>query len=135
MHHMKEQAQHLDTYPDLCRYLLRDAMASMLRAKWRKWDILDTAIEREGWKLLLLLRLSPMVPYNLLNIAMATTKMHFVTFTVVSAFGEDSFFLVFACCCGCHLWPRTICSTLQWQTRCTLWPAQLFQLLVRINLE
>lgn len=71
----------------LARYLLRDAMASMLRAKWKKWDILDTAIEREGWKLLLLLRLSPMVPYNLLNIAMATTKMHFVTFTVVSAFG------------------------------------------------
>lgn len=69
------------------RYLLRDAMASMLRAKWKKWDILDTAIEREGWKLLLLLRLSPMVPYNLLNIAMATTKMHFLTFTVVSAFG------------------------------------------------
>lgn len=63
-------------------------MASMLRAKWKKWDILDTAIEREGWKLLLLLRLSPMVPYNLLNIAMATTKMHFVTFSVVSAFGE-----------------------------------------------
>lgn len=60
----------------------------MLRAKWKKWDILDTAIEREGWKLLLLLRLSPMVPYNLLNIAMATTKMHFVTFTVVSAFGR-----------------------------------------------
>ncbi|KAL3136439.1 hypothetical protein ABBQ38_005694 [Trebouxia sp. C0009 RCD-2024] len=71
----------------LARYLLRDAMASMLRAKWKKWDILDTAIEREGWKLLLLLRLSPMVPYNLLNIAMATTKMHFVTFSVVSAFG------------------------------------------------
>ena len=73
-----------------CRYLLRDAMASMLRAKWKKWDILDTAIEREGWKLLLLLRLSPMVPYNLLNIAMATTKMHFVTFTLVSAFGMSS---------------------------------------------
>ena len=72
----------------LCRYLLRDVMASMLRAKWKKWDILDTAIEREGWKLLLLLRLSPMVPYNLLNIAMATTKMHFATFTVVSAFGR-----------------------------------------------
>ena len=71
-----------------CRYLLRDFMVSMLRAKWKKWDILDTAIEREGWKLLLLLRLSPMVPYNLLNIAMATTKMHFVTFSVVSAFGK-----------------------------------------------
>ena len=75
------------TFLLVCRYLLRDAMASMLRAKWKKWDILDTAIEREGWKLLLLLRLSPMVPYNLLNIAMATTKMHFLTFSVVTLFG------------------------------------------------
>ncbi len=65
----------------------------MLRAKWKKWDILDTAIEREGWKLLLLLRLSPMVPYNLLNIAMATTKMHFLTFTIVSLFGECNLML------------------------------------------
>lgn len=71
-----------------CRYLLRDVMVSMVRAKWKKWDILDAAIEREGWKLLLLLRLSPMVPYNLLNIAMATTKMHFWVFAIVSAIGE-----------------------------------------------
>lgn len=70
------------------RYLLRDVMVSMLRAKWKKWDILDAAIEREGWKLLLLLRLSPMVPYNLLNIAMATTKMHFWVFAIVSAIGK-----------------------------------------------
>ena len=63
-------------------------MVSMVRAKWKKWDILDAAIEKEGWKLLLLLRLSPMVPYNLLNIAMATTKMHFWIFAIVSAIGK-----------------------------------------------
>lgn len=74
----------------VCRYLLRDVMVSMVRAKWKKWDILDAAIEKEGWKLLLLLRLSPMVPYNLLNIAMATTKMHFWVFAIVSAIGKLS---------------------------------------------
>lgn len=99
-------------------------MASMLRAKWKKWDILDTAIEREGWKLLLLLRLSPMVPYNLLNIAMATTKMHFVTFSVVSAFGE----ILLNPQCSMYYTPTTRPQTLIklclmgnpeiWSTRC-----------------
>ncbi len=44
-------------------------------------------MELEGWKLLLLVRLSPLVPYNLLNIAMAATKIHFWAFAVVSFFG------------------------------------------------
>jgi len=48
---------------------------------------IDRAMELEGWKLLLLVRLSPLVPYNLLNIAMAATKIHFWAFAVVSFFG------------------------------------------------
>ena len=44
-------------------------------------------MELEGWKLLLLVRLSPVVPYNLLNIAMATTPIHFWQFAFVSAIG------------------------------------------------
>lgn len=42
----------------------------------------------EGWKLLVLLRLSPLVPYNLLNIAMAATKIPFWSFATASCFGE-----------------------------------------------
>lgn len=71
-----------------CRYLLRDAMSGYMRAKWKKWDVLDRAIQEEGWKLLLLLRLSPAVPYNVLNIAMALTGMNFWVFSVTSFFGE-----------------------------------------------
>ncbi len=44
-------------------------------------------MELEGWKLLLLVRLSPLVPYNLLNLAMAATKIHFWAFAFVSFFG------------------------------------------------
>ena len=50
---------------------------------------IDKAMELEGWKLLLLVRLSPLVPYNLLNICMAATKIHFWAFAVVSFFGAD----------------------------------------------
>ena len=45
-------------------------------------------IEAEGWVLVVLLRLSPIVPWNLLNIAMATTRMHFLAFAIASAIGE-----------------------------------------------
>ena len=45
-------------------------------------------IEEEGWILVVLLRLAPIVPWNLLNIGMATTRIHFVSFTVASAIGE-----------------------------------------------
>ena len=44
-------------------------------------------IEEEGWILVVLLRLSPIVPWNLLNIVMATTRISFLSFTVASAIG------------------------------------------------
>lgn len=48
-----------------------------MRGKWRKWEYIDMAIQLDGWKLVLIMRLSPLIPYNLLNIAMATTSMPF----------------------------------------------------------
>jgi uncharacterized membrane protein YdjX (TVP38/TMEM64 family) len=76
----------------LARYLLRDWVESFISKKWKKWQYIDAAIENEGWKLVLVLRLSPVIPYNLLNIAIATTSMHFWSFTIVSAIG-----IVFEC--------------------------------------
>ncbi len=52
-----------------------------------QWDLVDDMIEAEGWVLVVLLRLSPIVPWNLLNIAMATTRMHFLSFAIASAIG------------------------------------------------
>ena len=47
----------------------------------------DRAMEMEGWKLLLLCRLSPLLPYNLINITVASTRIHLWPFAVVSFFG------------------------------------------------
>ena len=82
----------------LARYLLRDWVESFVRMKWKKWKYINAAIENEGWKLVLIMRLSPIIPYNLLNIAMATTSMHFWQFTIVSAIG-----IVFECAVFCYL--------------------------------
>ncbi|BDA41533.1 probable Golgi apparatus membrane protein tvp38 [Coccomyxa sp. Obi] len=71
----------------LARYLISDLVSAMLRGKSRKWDMVDRAIELEGWKLLLLCRLSPWIPYNILNVLMASTKIHFWQFAIVSFFG------------------------------------------------
>lgn len=67
---------------------MRDLVVGYARSKWKKWELIDTAIELEGWKLLFLVRLSPIVPYNLLNITMATTRIHFWQFALVSAVGK-----------------------------------------------
>jgi len=82
----------------LARYLLRDWVENFVRKKWSKWEYIDAAIENEGWKLVLVLRLSPVMPYNLLNIAVATTSMHFWSFTIVSAIG-----IIFECAVFCYL--------------------------------
>ena len=60
-----------------CRYLLKDWVESFVKGKWAKWEYIDKAIELDGWKLVLIMRFSPLIPYNLLNIAMATTSMPF----------------------------------------------------------
>jgi len=81
----------------LARYLLagcvagalgRGGSASSTRAAGRRrsiWAALDRAMAAEGWKLLALLRLCPLVPYNLLNIAAATTAIPFWAFALTSA--------------------------------------------------
>lgn len=59
------------------RYLLRDWVESFVRKKWKKWEYIDKAIELDGWKLVLIMRFSPIIPYNILNIAMGTTSIPF----------------------------------------------------------
>ena len=59
-----------------------------------QWDLVDDMIEAEGWVLVVLLRLSPIVPWNLLNIAMAMTRIHFMSFAVASAIGARSHVII-----------------------------------------
>ena len=96
----------------LARYLVGDWVSALVRGKSKKWDVIDKAMELEGWKLLLLVRLSPLVPYNLLNICMAATKIHFWQFAVVSFFGAHTY----ASCASAVFAPRVsgmICACMQ----------------------
>ena len=58
------------------RYLLRDRIRPFVnrRSKYRK---LDEAIADEGWQVVVLMRLSPIVPFNLQNYALGLTAIPF----------------------------------------------------------
>jgi uncharacterized membrane protein YdjX (TVP38/TMEM64 family) len=49
-----------------------------------RFAIIDRAISREGWKVVLLLRLSPVFPFNLLNYALGLTRIRFMDFLIAS---------------------------------------------------
>jgi hypothetical protein len=44
-----------------------------LTQRWPRWAAVDAALSAEGWKLITLLRLSPVVPWNVLNYALSVT--------------------------------------------------------------
>jgi uncharacterized membrane protein YdjX (TVP38/TMEM64 family) len=56
------------------RYLSRDWVAQKLE-KHPKFKAIDLAVAKEGWKIVLLTRLSPIFPFNLLNYAFGVTQV------------------------------------------------------------
>lgn len=50
----------------LGRYLLRDVVATYLEKRVPHFKSMDASISEDGWRLVLLLRLSPVLPYNLM---------------------------------------------------------------------
>lgn len=56
------------------RYLVRDLVAGRIAGN-EKFKAIDEAVGREGWKIVLLTRLSPVFPFNLLNYAFGLTKV------------------------------------------------------------
>jgi uncharacterized membrane protein YdjX (TVP38/TMEM64 family) len=56
------------------RYLARDWVAKRIARK-QKFKAVDEAVAREGWKIVLLTRLSPVFPFNLLNYAFGLTQV------------------------------------------------------------
>jgi uncharacterized membrane protein YdjX (TVP38/TMEM64 family) len=56
------------------RYLARDWVRRQLEGN-RKFGAIDEAVGREGWKIVLLTRLSPVFPFNLLNYAFGLTAV------------------------------------------------------------
>lgn len=50
----------------LGRYLLRDVVVGYLEKRVPHFKAVDAGISEDGWRLVLLLRLSPVLPYNLM---------------------------------------------------------------------
>jgi len=70
----------------LGRYVFRKSIAKKIE-KNRKLNAVDSAIGQEGWKIVLLLRLTPIIPESLLNYALSVTKIQFIHYFICSAIG------------------------------------------------
>lgn len=65
------------------RYLARDRIERRIRGDAR-FEALDRNIGRQGLKLVLLLRLTPVMPYNLLNYALGLTRVRLAHYVIAS---------------------------------------------------
>lgn len=68
------------------RYLARDWVAGRIAGN-DKFKAVDEAVAREGWKIVLLTRLSPIFPFNLLNYAFGLTKVRLKHYFIASWIG------------------------------------------------
>jgi uncharacterized membrane protein YdjX (TVP38/TMEM64 family) len=67
----------------LGRYFARARVARRL-AGYPSFKAIDSAVAREGWKIVLLTRLSPVFPFNLLNYAFGLTSVSFADYIAAS---------------------------------------------------
>ncbi len=65
------------------RYLARSAVEKKLEGK-PKFSAIDRAVAAEGLKIVFLLRLTPAVPFNLLNYALGLTRVRFTDYAIAS---------------------------------------------------
>jgi uncharacterized membrane protein YdjX (TVP38/TMEM64 family) len=68
------------------RYLARNWVARRIAGN-EKFKAVDEAVGREGWKIVLLTRLSPIFPFNLLNYAYGVTQVRLRHYILASAVG------------------------------------------------
>ncbi len=68
------------------RYLARNAVARRIESNPR-FAAMDRAVANEGWKIVLLTRLSPVFPFALLNYAFGITRVKFTHYLLASWIG------------------------------------------------
>jgi pyruvate/2-oxoglutarate dehydrogenase complex dihydrolipoamide dehydrogenase (E3) component/uncharacterized membrane protein YdjX (TVP38/TMEM64 family) len=68
------------------RYLARDAIARKIE-KSEKFAAIDRAVADEGWKIVLLTRLSPLFPFTLLNYGFGLTRVRLGHYVLASWIG------------------------------------------------
>ena len=67
----------------IARYVARSAVERRL-ANNPRFAALDTALGEQGWKIVLLLRLSPVFPFTMLNYSLGLTKVRFGDYLLAS---------------------------------------------------
>lgn len=67
----------------IARYAARGAIERKLAGN-RRFEAIDRAVSKEGFKIVALLRLSPVFPFNLLNYSLGLTKVRFVDYLLAS---------------------------------------------------
>lgn len=70
----------------IARHVARERVAKWAR-KNARFSAIDRAIARKGWKIVLLLRLSPLVPYTISNYLYGLTAIRFLPYLLASAVG------------------------------------------------
>lgn len=65
------------------RYLARDKVQEVAARK-PKFRVIDRAVGKQGWKIVILLRLSPLVPFNLQNYVYGLTAIKFWPYVAAS---------------------------------------------------
>jgi len=67
----------------VARYVARGAVERRL-ARHPRFAAVDRAVAREGKKIVFLLRLSPVIPFNLLNYALGLSRVRFADYAIAS---------------------------------------------------
>ncbi|GAM24424.1 hypothetical protein SAMD00019534_075990 [Acytostelium subglobosum LB1] len=70
----------------LGKYVFRDSIQKKIE-KNKKLQAIDQAIGQEGWKIVLLLRLTPIVPEAILNYALAVTNVNYIPYIICTGIG------------------------------------------------
>jgi uncharacterized membrane protein YdjX (TVP38/TMEM64 family) len=70
----------------IARYVARDKVRRLLETR-RNIAAVDKAIAQDGWKIVVLLRLSPLIPFNLQNYLFGVTDIPFRDFVAATFFG------------------------------------------------
>jgi len=66
----------------LGRYLFRDGFVARLTQKYSVFEAIDTALAEKGFRIMVLLRLSPIIPFNVLNYVSGITAIQFLHYCI-----------------------------------------------------
>jgi len=59
-----------------------------LQNKYPKFNIIDYSIKKGGWRVILLIRLNPLFPFNLTNYILSLTSINIFEYTISTFIGK-----------------------------------------------